>query len=120
VEEVISMDNCLFCRIVNKEIPAVVAYEDEQVMAFADINPQAPVHLLVIPKAHIPSLNDLDSTKGEIITAVFAAIARIAREQGLADDGYRVVVNCGQRAGQTVDHIHFHLLGGRDFGWPPG
>jgi len=116
----VSNDRCLFCRIASGEIPARKAYEDDQVYAFHDINPQAPTHILVIPRKHIPSLDDIDAADSAIVGTVIARAAQIARDLQLTGEGYRLVVNTGAAAGQTVFHIHFHLLGGRNFGWPPG
>ena len=114
------MDSCLFCKIVQGDIPAKVVYEDDTVLAFEDIAPVAPVHILIIPKAHIPTLTDLDGETAAVAADIYRAVASIARAKGLTESGYRVVANCGEKAGQTVFHIHFHLLGGRDFAWPPG
>ncbi len=113
-------DRCLFCRILAGEIPARKAYEDDEVYAFHDINPQAPTHVLVIPRKHIPSLDDLEGGDSAIVGTVIARAAQIARSMQLNSDGYRVVINTGPAAGQTVFHVHAHLLGGRTFGWPPG
>ncbi len=113
------MDNCLFCKICAKETDTIVLFEDDDVLAFKDINPQAPVHLLVIPKAHIESADDLAEEHGALLGKLFATIARLADEQGL-QDGYRVVTNIGDDGGQSVKHLHFHVLGGRQMGWPPG
>jgi len=110
--------DCLFCRIVRKEIPAKLVAEDEHCLAFRDINPQAPVHVLVVPKKHIPSLNE--ATDPEILGRMDLMAAAIARAEGVAEGGYRTVVNTNAGAGQTVFHIHLHLLGGRLLGWPPG
>lgn len=109
----------IFGKIIAREIPADIVYEDDQCLAFRDINAQAPTHLLVIPKREIPSLDCVTPGDAELIGHIHLVIARIAKELGL-NDGYRVVVNCGRDAGQTVDHLHFHLLGGRALGWPPG
>lgn len=115
------MSDCLFCKIVNKEIPATIVYEDDYVVAFNDINPQAPTHILVIPKKHIPSFDHLtESDNSGIIPPVFNALNKIAKDLGISEDGYRVVNNCGENGGQTVGHIHFHLMGGRKLKWPPG
>lgn len=111
---------CLFCKIAGGEIPAKVIYQDDDVVSFEDINPQAPVHLLVISRTHIPSLDALDETQESTVGRVVRIAAELARARGLAADGYRLVVNCGPGAGQTVYHLHVHLLGGRGFGWPPG
>ena len=113
-------DRCLFCRIVAGEIPARKAYEDDDIVAFHDINPQAPVHVLVIPRKHVPTLDDLTEADAAPIGTVIVRAAAIARQMQLEAEGYRVVVNMGPAAGQTVFHIHFHILGGRNFGWPPG
>ena len=114
------MQDCLFCRIVRKEIPASVIYEDEDVLAFNDINPQAPVHALVIPKRHIATLNDLSSQDDALAGQMIRRAASIARDQGYADRGFRTVFNTNAGAGQTVFHIHLHVLAGRDLTWPPG
>jgi histidine triad (HIT) family protein len=113
-------ERCLFCRIANGEINAKRVYEDETVLAFQDINPQAPTHVLVIPRKHIAGLDDLGDGDEAIVGTLVSRAAAIARNLGLNTDGYRLVANCGEAAGQTVFHIHFHLLGGRNFGWPPG
>lgn len=113
-------DRCLFCRIIAGEIPAKKAYEDDDVVAFHDVNPQAPVHVLVIPRKHIASLDDLTEGDTAIAGTVVVRAAAIARSLHLDADGYRVVANMGEAAGQTVFHVHFHILGGRRFGWPPG
>lgn len=111
------MTDCLFCKIVAGEIPSQKVYEDEKVYAFRDINPQAPVHVIVIPKEHVmSSLNDYDETKGEVIAAVFSAARKIAESEGIAESGYRVLTNCGKDAAQSVHHLHFHLLGGKFLG----
>ncbi len=106
------MDNCLFCRIVAGEIPSAKVYEDEKILAFRDIAPQAPVHILVIPKAHIDSVNGITGENSDIVSHIFELIPQIAKGEGL-EDGYRVVSNCGPDAGQTVLHLHFHILGGK-------
>ena len=105
------MDNCLFCRIIAGEIPSTKVYEDEHVFAFRDINPQAPVHILVVPKAHIPCADAVDESNSAAVAHCFEAIAKIAKAEGL-DSGYRVINNCGEDGGQTVMHLHFHVLGG--------
>jgi histidine triad (HIT) family protein len=112
--------SCLFCRIVAGEIPAKRVYEDDNVLAFEDINPQAPLHALVIPKAHISTLNDLTADHDALIGSLVRVAARIAKERGVDGPGFRTVLNCNSNAGQTVFHIHLHLLGGRAMGWPPG
>jgi histidine triad (HIT) family protein len=111
---------CLFCRIVAGEIPARTAAEDDLVLAFHDISPRSPTHVLVIPKTHIGSVADLDEDDGPLLGRMFATLARIAREAGIAENGYRVVSNVGRWGGQSVDHLHVHLMGGRAFDWPPG
>jgi histidine triad (HIT) family protein len=111
---------CLFCRIVAGEIPAKKLHESDDVIAFSDINPQAPTHILVIPRKHIPSLDDMTAADVAVIGTTILRATELARELHLEVDGYRVVVNNGPGAGQTVFHIHVHLLGGRQFGWPPG
>jgi len=112
--------DCLFCKIVAGEIPADVIYQDEHVLAFEDINPQAPTHTLIIPREHIATLDELDEGREAIAGKILVAARKIAREKGLHERGYRLVANCLESAGQTVFHIHFHLLGGRNLGWPPG
>jgi histidine triad (HIT) family protein len=111
---------CLFCRIVAGEIPATKVFEDDRLIAFNDINPQAPMHVLVVPKAHIPSLNDLNVSHDALVGEMLRRAAAIAAERGYAERGYRTVFNCNAEAGQTVFHIHLHVLGGRPLAWPPG
>jgi histidine triad (HIT) family protein len=111
---------CLFCKIVNREIPASIVYEDERILAFSDINPQAPTHALVVPKRHIASLNDLQPDDDGLIGEMVRRAAAIAQSQGVSSAGYRTVFNTNAAAGQTVFHIHLHLLGGRTLAWPPG
>ena len=106
------MSNCLFCKIVAGEIPSTKVYEDETVLAFRDIAPQAPTHILVIPKVHIASVAEINADNSGVVAHIFEVIAKVAEAEGLAD-GYRVVSNCGDHAGQTVHHLHFHILGGR-------
>ena len=106
------MENCLFCKIVNGDIPSTKVYEDELVLAFRDIAPQAPSHILVIPKAHIPSVDGITQENSALVAHIFQVIPQIAKAEGLKD-GYRVVSNCGADAGQTVHHLHFHILGGK-------
>lgn len=112
--------DCLFCKIVAGDIPSAKVYEDDKVYAFRDIEPQAPVHILIIPKAHIASANELTEENASIVGHIFAVAAKIAKNEGIADGGYRVVNNCGEDGGQTVKHLHFHMLGGRSLAWPPG
>jgi histidine triad (HIT) family protein len=114
------MDECIFCQMVEGAIPTKNTYEDEQVLAFDDINPQARVHVLVIPKRHVVSLDDTKDSDAELLGQLMVVCAKIARERGLAESGYRVVVNTGREAGQTVFHLHLHVMGGRSFTWPPG
>ncbi|MDB4883833.1 MAG: histidine triad protein [Gemmatimonadetes bacterium] len=111
-------DSCLFCRIVRREIPAAVIHEDEHTLAFRDIDPKAPTHVLVIPKQHVATLND--ATDAILLGRLLLAAKDIAAAEGIADSGYRTVLNCGAGAGQTVFHLHLHLVGGRKLGWPPG
>ena len=106
------MENCLFCKIIAGEIPSSKVYEDDQILAFRDIQPQAPVHVLVIPKEHIPSADGVNGQNAHVVAHIFAKIPQIAAEQGLIN-GYRIVSNCGADAGQTVKHLHFHILGGK-------
>ncbi len=114
------MSDCLFCKIVAGEIQAELLYEDEYVVAFKDINPQAPMHHLVIPKKHIPTINDLSAEDEALVGKMYLAGKALAHQKGIADSGYRTVMNCGESAGQTVFHIHLHVLGGRKMEWPPG
>jgi histidine triad (HIT) family protein len=111
-------DDCLFCRIVRKEIPAKLVAEDEHSIAFRDINPQAPLHVLVIPREHVPSLDQADDP--QLLGRLSLMAAEIARKEGVASSGYRTVMNTNAAAGQTVFHVHLHLLGGRAMHWPPG
>jgi histidine triad (HIT) family protein len=112
--------DCLFCRIVAGEIPSQKVAEDDLVLAFHDIAPRSPTHVLMIPKAHIASAAELEEDDGPVLGRMFATLGRIAREAGIAEDGYRIVSNVGRWGGQSVDHLHFHLMGGRAFEWPPG
>jgi histidine triad (HIT) family protein len=114
------MQDCLFCKIVAGEIPASVVYRDDDAVAFDDINPQAPHHVLVIPTKHVASLNEVAGGEEALLGHLFTVAARIASERGIAADGFRTVVNTGLRAGQSVFHVHVHMLGGRDLTWPPG
>lgn len=114
------MDNCIFCQMVNGKIPVEKLYEDDKVLAFPDINPMAPVHILIIPKQHIDSILAIDNTNSDILASVVAAIKYLTSANELFRGGFRVVTNCGENAGQSVPHLHFHLLGGRRFAWPPG
>ena len=112
--------DCLFCKIINKEIPSDIVYEDDDVLAFNDIDPKAPVHVLVIPKKHIASLNELTEADSALLMKIMLVIQQIAQDKNIAESGYRVVNNCGEQGGQTVGHLHFHLLGGREMLWPAG
>lgn len=112
--------DCLFCKMVKGEITPKKLYEDDRLLAFHDINPQAPVHFLVIPKSHIPTANDVSAENEKYLSDIFSVIPKLAKDQGIAEDGYRVVVNCNRNALQTVFHLHVHVLGGRMFRWPPG
>jgi len=114
------MTDCLFCKMVTGEIQPDVVYEDEDVLAFRDVNPQAPTHVLVIPRIHIATTNDLDDDSVGLIGKLYLAAQRIAADEGIAERGYRTVINCNPEAGQSVYHIHLHLLGGRPMNWPPG
>lgn len=114
------MSDCLFCGIVEGKIKGNIVYQDDSVVAFKDINPKAPVHVLIIPRKHVAGVLDLPAEDGALIGHIFAVAARLAREQGIAESGFRVVVNSGADAGQSVFHLHYHLLGGRRMTWPPG
>ena len=114
------MADCLFCKIVAGQIPAAIVFQNDHVLAFNDITPRAPTHVLIVPRRHIPSLNELGPDDDALVGEMVRAAAAIAKDQGLADRGYRTVFNCNADAGQTVFHIHLHLLGGRTLTWPPG
>jgi histidine triad (HIT) family protein len=111
---------CLFCRIAAREVPAEIVRESERLVAFRDVNPQAPTHVLLIPKEHIVSVAELDDGHGDLLVDIVQAATQLARAEGIADSGWRLVTNVGPDAGQSVFHLHFHLLGGREMGWPPG
>ncbi len=111
--------DCIFCKIIKGEIPSEMVYEDETVYAFNDISPEAKHHVLFIPKEHIDSANEIDESNVKVISDIFLAIKNFAKEKGFAEDGYRIVNNCGDDGGQTVHHIHFHVIGGKQLGWPP-
>jgi histidine triad (HIT) family protein len=113
-------EDCIFCKIVAGEIPAAKVFEDERAVAFRDINPQAPTHALVIPRAHVSSLNEASESDEALLGHLLRVAARVAREEGHAEAGYRTVINTGAHAGQTVFHVHVHVLGGRALSWPPG
>lgn len=114
------MSDCLFCRIIAGEIPSEKVYEDEWTFAFKDINPQAPQHILVIPKEHIENIVDPKLLENDLATKIMAAIQKITEQQGMREKGFRVIVNRGDDAGEEVHHLHFHIVAGRQFGWPPG
>ena len=114
------MSDCLFCKMVAGEIKPDVVFEDDAVMAFRDVNPQAPLHVLIIPRVHIATTNDLTEENADIVGTLYLAAKQIAADEGVAEPGYRMVMNCNPGAGQSVYHIHLHLLGGRAMGWPPG
>ena len=114
------MTDCLYCKIIRREIPSTIVYEDQRVIAFRDINPQAPTHVLVIPRRHIASLNELSVEDDQLLGEVVRRASLIAKDLGLSATGFRTVFNTGRDAGQTIFHIHLHLLGGRAIGWPPG
>ena len=114
------MSDCLFCKMVNGDITPDIIYQNDTVMAFRDINPRAPTHILIIPRHHISSLNDLDTAQATVLGDMYLAAQHIASDAGVAASGYRTVINCGDDGGQTVYHLHMHLLGGRALSWPPG
>lgn len=114
------MSEDLFLKIVSREIPADIIYETDEVLAFRDINPQAPVHVLIIPKSHIRTVNDISDDQAELMGKLYLAARDIADAEGVSEAGYRLVMNCNRAAGQEVYHIHLHLMGGRNFNWPPG
>ncbi|MBL8250285.1 MAG: histidine triad nucleotide-binding protein [Candidatus Competibacter sp.] len=114
------MNDCLFCKIAAGEIPAVKLYDDGEVLAFRDINPEAPVHALIVPRRHIATLNDLEMADAALVGRLYLAGKQVAADLGVAESGYRTVINCNRDAGQIVFHIHLHLLAGRELGWPPG
>ncbi len=110
------MDNCLFCKIIKGEIPSSKVYEDDKIFAFNDINPQTPVHILIVPKQHICCANAVNADNAAVVAHIFSKIGEIAETAGIKDDGYRIINNCGKNGGQTVMHLHFHLMGGRNLG----
>lgn len=114
------MSGCIFCKVAGGEIPADVVYENDQLVAFRDLNPQAPTHILIIPRKHIATLNDLEEADANLMGKLILAAKEVARQEGIDEAGYRTLFNCNASAGQTVFHIHLHLLGGRAMGWPPG
>ncbi|MBF0318132.1 MAG: histidine triad nucleotide-binding protein [Nitrospirae bacterium] len=112
--------DCIFCKVANKEIRATVVYEDDQTVAFEDLNPQAPVHVLIIPRKHIPTILDMTTEDTALVGHMFEVAGRIARDRGVDQRGFRMVINCNAEAGQSVYHIHLHVIGGRAMQWPPG
>lgn len=114
------MSACLFCNVVDRTIQSTIAYEDEYAVAFQDIHPQAPVHILVIPKRHIPSVRNVEDSEAPLLGHLLMVCVKLAKQKGISESGYRIVTNSGPHAGQTVHHLHFHLLGGRSMTWPPG
>lgn len=114
------MEDCIFCKIIENKIPTEKIYEDEKIIAFNDINPQAPVHILIIPKDHFASLNEMPDEKIDVLSHILLKARKIAHDKGIGDKGYRIVLNTAKDSGQEVFHIHFHLLGGRRMTWPPG
>jgi histidine triad (HIT) family protein len=115
-----SEQDCLFCKILSGDIPADIVYESDTAIAFRDVNPQAPTHVLVIPRKHIATINDLGEADQQIVGSLYLAAKEVASAEGISDEGYRAVMNCNEGAGQSVFHIHLHVLGGRALGWPPG
>jgi histidine triad (HIT) family protein len=116
----VSDEDCLFCKILGGDIPADIIFESESAIAFRDINPQAPTHVVIIPRQHVATINDIEPEHEALVGSLFSAAKAIAAAEGLSEDGYRVVMNCNEAAGQTVFHLHLHLLGGRKLTWPPG
>lgn len=115
------MADCIFCKIANHDIPSTVVYEDDEVIAFRDLNPQAPTHVLIIPKKHIDSVNAFDVSDKDVVAHIFVDVApKLAKQLGIDESGFRLVINTGKEGGQTVEHLHVHLLGGREMKWPPG
>ena len=114
------MSECIFCRIVERTIPSKIVFEDDQVVAFEDVNPQAPVHVLVVPRRHVASIAELQAVDAGLLGHLMVTGAAIAKQKGIAESGYRAVVNTGKNGGQTVFHLHLHILGGRPMHWPPG
>lgn len=113
-------DDCLFCKILRGDIPADIVHESDAAIAFRDVNPQAPTHVLIIPRKHVATINELHADDSALVGELFLAAKLVAKDEGIAEDGYRVAMNCNEAAGQTVFHLHLHLLGGRQMGWPPG
>jgi histidine triad (HIT) family protein len=115
-----NQNDCIFCRIINGEIPSKKIYEDDEILAFHDINSQAPVHFLVIPKRHIPNIMEAKAEDTELLGRLLLTAQKLAKDQGCEEKGFRLAINCKSHGGQTVDHLHLHILGGRQMGWPPG
>jgi histidine triad (HIT) family protein len=113
-------DNCIFCRIVRGELPSTIVYQDEQCICFRDIHPAAPVHVLIVPRTHIVSVADIDGENAALAGHLLAVAAKVAHQEHISSSGFRVVTNTGKEGGQSVDHLHLHVLGGRQFSWPPG
>ena len=113
-------EDCIFCKIVSREIPAALDYEDERAIAFKDIHPQSPIHTLIVPKLHVPRIGDITEENGDLLVHLIEVANRLARQYGIFEEGYRLVINSGDNGGQTVYHLHVHLLGGRFMRWPPG
>lgn len=114
------MQECIFCKIINKEIKSEIVYEDDKFIAFKDINPQAPIHVLVVPKKHLENISVVTEESEKILQGIFCVVKKVAEKLDILKDGYRIVINNGKNAGQEVQHLHFHILGGRKLGWPPG
>jgi histidine triad (HIT) family protein len=114
------MDDCLFCKIDSGEIPSEKVYDGEGVFAIKDVNPQAPVHLLILPKKHFSTIMEIEDEDQKLIGSIFTVANKLAKESGLSDTGFRMILNCGRGAGQSVFHVHYHLMGGRALNWPPG
>lgn len=114
------MGECIFCRIAAGEVPSTMVLEEEEIVAFRDLSPQAPTHILIIPRKHVPSVSDLEAGEEAATGRLLRVAGEIAAREGISESGYRLVINCGKDAGQAVDHLHVHLLGGRRMGWPPG
>lgn len=114
------MADCLFCKIAEGEIPAKIEHDDDLAVAFHDINPQAPIHIIIIPRKHIPTVIDVEKNDYEVMGYLYRVASMIAEKENISQDGFRLVINCGKSAGQEIQHIHIHMLSGRNFGWPPG
>lgn len=114
------MSDCLFCKIAAGEIPSEKVYEDDKIVVFKDVNPVAPIHMLAVPKCHVSSALELTEENADVVSHIFLIAGKLAREMGFSEKGFRIVNNCGEDGGQTVGHLHFHILAGRNIGWPPG